>query len=59
MDHPSHKLNAYCADFKQRTVYCMLCGQEEGLDKPCNKKFDKAVDTPIQAKYSKFVSGLP
>lgn len=59
MDHPSHKLNAYCADFKKRTVYCELCGQEEGLSEPCTKKFAKSVDNIVIEPYPKFVSGLP
>jgi hypothetical protein len=63
MNHPSHKLKAYTADQFKPLVFCELCGKEEteGLSEPCTKKFytEKVVDTITQAKYPKFVSGLP
>ena len=58
MDHPTHRLSAYC-DNRRRVVFCSLCGKEEdeGLEKPCAKTFyvDKIDATP----YPEFVSGLP
>jgi hypothetical protein len=60
MDHPSHKLNAYCQDYKLRTVYCEYCEKEEGLNEPCAKTFyQNVVDLKIDNPHTQFVSGLP
>jgi hypothetical protein len=62
MPHPTHRLKAYTADANRPHVFCFLCGKEEdeGLDNPCLQTFyQKDVDTTIQAKYPKFVTGLP